>query len=380
MPTATLTAVAPSTNLQTVPFTVDPGPSQCLDLLALTTRITLTNTGTVAFNVFIVPFGQGGCQGGGGSGPGTFTLVPNVPHDTNIGQFSTTQLSMQLFAQDVGQGTYHVSAAWNVPPANCQFGTRIKAGFPQAAAVTTEIITAALDPPGALFLAPVLSALVGQTLVYSDLCGKLPPALPDITASTPQQSLQTWMQILLALTWPVACECVPGTPAPTPPPLPVVPQPAGFPVYPTLPPCANADPCVQLQDLVQRVSSLQQSMTQLYSFEQLVQRYVIPFSYIRGRRFSTLVATGSQPINRCVGLLVEVTQHPAANRTLLGVPEYIFDLGWISVVDADGMIDEIRLTRQATTWLSKLIPTATQVGWGLRDGVTVEISELLAEP
>ena len=111
-----------------------------------------------------------------------------------------------------------------------------------------------------------------------------------------------------------------------------------------------------------------------------MQRYILPFAYNRGRRFSTLTHTGAVPIDRSVGILIEVTEFPATNKEMLGAPPYIFDLGWVSVLNMDGMIDEIRLTRQATTWLSKLIPTAVEVGWGLREGVTIEITELLAEP
>src|SRR5262245_16994638 len=380
MPTVTMTAVNSQPSGSASPeFVVDATGLPCIDLVVPTTHLTITNLGTLAFNAFESAYTDRACTVFV-PGPGKFTLVPGSPLTIQVAQNGDARLGSKINAQDVGPGTYTIRVEFNVSANECQYGTRIKAGFPEAAAVTTAIITAALDPPGALFLAPVLGALVGQYLSYAALWGKGPPPLPDVTSSTPQESMQTWMKILLALTWPVACECVPGTPPPVSPPLPVVSQPPGWPTFPTLPPCLNTDLCSSVQDIKQRVAELQQLLSQHYQFEQLVQRYVLPFAYIRGRRFSTLTATGMQPIERCVGILIEVTQHPADNRTLLGVPEYIFDLGWISVVDADGMIDEIRLTRQATTWLSKLIPTATQVGWGLRDGVTIEISELLAEP
>lgn len=380
MPTADLSAVEtvafPGSNPV---FTNNATGLPCIDLLGPTVNVTMTNTGTVAFNAFITPFADGACATGQPAFT-SFTLVPSTPLTRQVERDMASSGSMHLNAQNVGPGTYHVHVEWNMPPASCQFGTRLKAGVSPTISIGAAFLTSILEPPGALFLSPLLAATIGQVLDQADLCSSLPPPLPDISASTPRESMQTWLQIVKALAWQVSCECVPGTPTPTPPSPPVVAQPPGWITYPSLPPCLNSDLCGSVADIQRSLQNMQQLLSQHYQFEQLVQRFVLPFAYIRGRRFSTLTATGIQPIERCVGILIEVTQHPATNRTMLGVPEYVFDLGWISVVDADGMIDEIRLTRQATTWLSKLIPTATQVGWGLRTGVTVEITELLAEP
>ena len=44
------------------------------------------------------------------------------------------------------------------------------------------------------------------------------------------------------------------------------------------------------------------------------------------------------------------------------------------------MVDEVRLTRQAQTWVSRLFPLADVLGYALREGVTVSVQELYAEP
>lgn len=111
-----------------------------------------------------------------------------------------------------------------------------------------------------------------------------------------------------------------------------------------------------------------------------LQRYGLPFAYVTGGVTGGLGGTGSQALGRSVGLKLDVTSYPLTNKTQLGQPTYILDLGWVSVSTPDGLVDEIRLTRQHTTWLSKLIPSATLVGWGLRSGVTLQITELHAEP
>jgi hypothetical protein len=137
----------------------------------------------------------------------------------------------------------------------------------------------------------------------------------------------------------------------------------------------GADPVLQalLNQLLELCQRTREDVT-------LIQRYALPFAYVRGPTISGLTGTGSIALGRSVGLLIDVLAFPPANKQFLGEPPYIFDLGWVSALTPDGLVDEIRLTREHTTWLSKLIPSADLVGWGLRDGVQIRITELHAEP
>ena len=127
------------------------------------------------------------------------------------------------------------------------------------------------------------------------------------------------------------------------------------------------------------LNSILESVNQARGDIRTIQRFGLPFAYVRGPGQAGLTGTGSRPLGRSVGLLIDVTAFPPGNKQFLGDPPYIFDLGWISVLTPDGLIDEMRLTREHTTWLSKLIPSSTVVGWGLRNGVAVTITELHAE-
>jgi hypothetical protein len=375
---ATLTAVQPPPNTGSPQFTIDgQGGSTCLHLGSPRPNfVTVTNLNAGSYNATLGPLNSQ-CQF---LQPyPNFTLQPGVPRTLDISTTPSTTEALIFGAQDVAPGTYNIRVEWTPLNVDCAFGTRLKPGADVFVSLSVGAITGFLVPVAGEFLGPILGVLAGQVLDQGELCSSLPPPMPPITTNLPSESMATWLQLLKHLAWFSVCECAPGTPTPTPPPTPSLVQPTPWIVYPTLAPCSNSDPCVQLQELTRAVRNLQQQITNVYTLEQLVQRYSLPFAYIRGRRFSTLTASGLQPIDRCVGLLIEVTAHPP-NKTFTGVPEYITDLGWISVINGDGMIDEIRLTRQATTWLSKLIPSATDVGWGLREGVTVEISELLAEP
>jgi hypothetical protein len=285
-------------------------------------------------------------------------------------------------AHDVLPGTYRIRIDWiaGSTATPCAFGTQRKAGVDPAVSLSSTLLIAILTRGQGVWAAPFLDLFVGHILDAAQICTGLPPPLPNVTANLPNESPATWLKIIEYYAWFEFCECRPGTPTPTPPTIIVIVEPPDWIVLPVFPPCVNSDLCATLQAVFNIAVQLQRQMTQVLTVQELLQRYGLPFAYIRGRRFSTLTATGSSSIERCVGLLIEVTQAPAENTRMLGAPEYIFDLGWISVLTGDGMLDEIRLTRQAMTWMSKLIPSAIQVGWALRDGVTIEISELLAEP
>lgn len=138
--------------------------------------------------------------------------------------------------------------------------------------------------------------------------------------------------------------------------------------------------CCQDPVLYGLINALTQQVTLVRRDTELLQRYGLPFASVAGTQHTGLTGTGSAALTRSVGLHIEVTAMPVGLTQLTGQPPYIFDLGWISVLTPDGLLDEMRLTRTATSWMSKLIPSATVVGWGLREGVAVTITELRPEP
>lgn len=266
-----------------------------------------------------------------------------------------------------------------VPATFCAYGTEIQ---PTAAFVyylTPGLIDVWLAEVGMPWLAPIFTSFWFTTLNVQDLCGSGPPPFPTINLDTLEASAETIFLILRCIAWPNVCRCAAGSPSPTPYPPPGAGQPAGWPVYPTFP-CDPAALCASITLIQQQLQALQTTVGGIAALQTLTQRYGLPFAYIPGRRFAGLTGTGTHEIARSVGVLIEVITLPSDLRTKLGVPDYIYDLGWVSVLGPDGMIDEIRLTRTATTWMSKLIPTSTLVGYALRDGVVVDITELLAEP
>lgn len=132
--------------------------------------------------------------------------------------------------------------------------------------------------------------------------------------------------------------------------------------------CCPADP--QLLGLLQ---SILNTVTP-------IQRYKAPFAFTPGATHSGLTGTGSIAIPRSVGVTVTVTAYPAGNFIADGNPVYIYDLGWVSVSETGGMIQEHRLSRQQFTWLPDQCQLADHFNYFLRPGVTISVQELYAEP
>lgn len=280
-----------------------------------------------------------------------------------------------------GNGTQGpVCVAWGpLPTSFCQYGTRSKAGVGVQAFLSEPLVLAILSAVSASPLAPALVSFFGTVYLIEDLCSRLPPPVPVIDLSIWNKSAVTLKQLLDAAAWPYFCECIPGSPLPTGPPPPVIVIPPGLAV-PTAPTCDPLDLCAAIVEILEREGRLEQTIGQLYKLVTTQQRYGLPFAYVRGRTLPRAAGVGSTSVQRIVGLDIEVKERPGGEQEFTGMPTYISDLGWISALTGDGMLDEIRLSRLNTVWFSKLLPTATQVGWGLRTGVAVDITELLAEP
>lgn len=132
--------------------------------------------------------------------------------------------------------------------------------------------------------------------------------------------------------------------------------------------CCPPDPA-----LMQMVRSINETVT-------LLQRNLLPMAYIVGSTHPTLTGSGSFAVSRLVGMKVHVDAHPTPDRQLVGTPPYVWDLGWMSIDDGEGMIEEKRITRIDQLWQPRLFPEAITFGYYLNPGVTASFTELEPEP
>lgn len=132
-------------------------------------------------------------------------------------------------------------------------------------------------------------------------------------------------------------------------------------------PCCPPDPATAAT--LQHILDLVQSM----------QRNYHPFAYLLGSSHA-VSGVGSFAVSRTLGVKVEITAHPTSNPQLAGNPAYVKDLGWMSVSEADGMIQERRISQLGFTWFPQLAPIADHVNYDLFPGVTATFTEILPEP
>lgn len=261
---------------------------------------------------------------------------------------------------------------------HCQYGTELKSPGTLIYYLTPGLIDVALAEIGQPWMAPIFTAFWFTAFDAGALCSDGPPVPDPVDSTIWTAGLTERLEWLRAVLWNHFCQCTPGSPTPTPFPPPNPTQPSGGPTQPTFP-CDPAQLCASLVQIQQQLAAISETLGQDYSLDTLVQRYQSPFAVIHGAVHSNVSASGTFAVSRLIGVQVEVLESPT-NQTFSGVPTYISDLGWLSILTGDGLIDEIRLTRFLKIWLPRLMPLATQFGISLREGVVVRITELEAEP
>jgi len=133
-------------------------------------------------------------------------------------------------------------------------------------------------------------------------------------------------------------------------------------------PCCPADPTLQLQ-----VDTILRMVT-------LLQRQLVPFAYISSTAHAGLTAQGSIAVQGLLGVRIDLTTLPATYRQDSSSPPFIFDVGWVSMQDANGFIDETRAHAQHQNWFSRIASDATVIGYSFAPGIVATVTELQREP
>jgi hypothetical protein len=269
-----------------------------------------------------------------------------------------------------------VTPAPSEPP--CRYGTEPMPNAPLNILVTADLIQTVLTAVSAVELAVLFVPIIGLNLAIGSLCSSRPPAFPQLSPDPGLNSLGDLIQAFQAISWSIYCRCVPGTPPPLNFPPPSVVIPPGVPAIPTFP-CDPADLCASIAAIRQAVFALTVAFAETKELVTLLQRYSLPFAYAPGALHFTLSGEGSFAISRLLGFKVDVTTRPPGKPVLPGNPDYLWDVGWLSVSDGGGMLQEQRITRDSMTWLPKACQEATLLGYSLNPGVVIDIRELQAE-
>jgi hypothetical protein len=138
--------------------------------------------------------------------------------------------------------------------------------------------------------------------------------------------------------------------------------------------------CTTIPDICAALTTLSRNVDHIKTAVDLVQRYRLPFAYSPGTRHTSLSGSGSFHIGGLVGVQIYVTVPPGSAPVLPGNPPYLFDCGWASLNDPNGMLEEKRITRSGFDWIAADAQLATSFNWALNPGVVIDVVELRPEP
>jgi len=121
-------------------------------------------------------------------------------------------------------------------------------------------------------------------------------------------------------------------------------------------------------------------LEQIMGLLTIVQRQSVPFAYIPGTVHGPLGASGEFNLDDIVlGLKIEVSSIDGTVGEQLLDPLRLFDVGWVSIGDADGFWCQTRVTNPSMLYFPKFAGSATKVGWTSTSNARLTITELLRE-
>lgn len=158
----------------------------------------------------------------------------------------------------------------------------------------------------------------------------------------------------------------------TTPPAPTKPsQPTDYTVTPSWSCSTTGDLCTRLQQIEQRLLSVQGLVT-------LIQRQRAPFAYVTGAGTS-ISGSGVVAVQGILGVSLALSDSRSGITNYPDNPDTYFDLGWLSFCTADGCQDA-RPIRRHNDVILEVSPAITSVRYTLPSGVSGTLTPLLRQP
>lgn len=101
------------------------------------------------------------------------------------------------------------------------------------------------------------------------------------------------------------------------------------------------------------------------------------FAYTKGVTHVARQGSGSFQIPTGLrGVMLDIQEPKPPGRVSAGTPPYLWDVGWVSILDGNGMLEERRPNRDTLVWLPERMPLATVFTHDFLPGWVVDITEL----
>lgn len=121
-------------------------------------------------------------------------------------------------------------------------------------------------------------------------------------------------------------------------------------------------------------------LDQILQIVKLIQRQAVPFAYVSGAAHSGLTGSGHVDVQGLIGCLIELTTTPSNVGAETGDPDTLFDAGWINWGNADGSSEREFISASPQTSFPSAAGQYTRIGYSLKPGVELTITELVREP
>lgn len=274
----------------------------------------------------------------------------------------------------------------------CAYGTEQK-DLTQSVAQITPQLAGVLLPSEGLWALPLALTAVGFGLALPALCSAPPPADtswtntdwtswdPHFPGTVAQRKIA---QKLQRSAWLYFCKCK-DAPSGSAPPVTYVTtnyiQPTWY-VSDTTNVISNTDIAVTLNKMLywttnQNIINYYLNTATHYEIQTTGTSKCPPAAYTSGTVHEGLTGEGRFLLGEVVGFKVEVTERPGAGLVLTGQPQYLWNMGWMSTLAGDALLEEKRVTREGYFWFPCSVHLATEFTWSLREFTEIRVTELL---
>lgn len=145
--------------------------------------------------------------------------------------------------------------------------------------------------------------------------------------------------------------------------------------------CGGANPGVPVGPCCPPDTTLAAQVLEILDAVTLIQRQIAPFAYVNGPIHSGLSGNGQIAIAKALlGLRVQLTTIPSRSGRVVGDPDHVFDVGEVSLGDADGWFYTRRIDRETLVWTPKDAQLATLIGYSIPADTVARVTELVREP
>lgn len=284
--------------------------------------------------------------------------------------------------------TFTLDGAGIAPPdpGFCVYGTEAREPGQSIVQMTAQL-AAQLVPEAGIWAFPIALIAVGLYVAIPSLCSGPPPDDPDIEPEDffkydnhfpPSVYERKIVDKLIRALWLRFCKC--SDPTGGGPPTNIYvdahwEKPTWY-VSDTTNIISNTDIANTLNQLILNQTTntiITNTTNNLVTFPSRC----APAGYTESFVHEGLVGEGRFPIADVVGFKIEVTERPGAGLVLSGQPAYLWNMGWVSVLAGELLLEEKRVTRDGYLWFPCSVHLADEFTYTLREFTECRVTELV---